>query len=103
MALYKEIISWKNKEEVATYHKIRTIWISAIYPNQNTILTQYAVTITVDSYESQAMKNKAESAVLFSKSYSTTVNSVELAVGGIMGILYKALKEQDDFKGAQDA
>jgi hypothetical protein len=40
---------------------------------------------------------------LFSKQYSVTVTALELAAGGLMGLLYKALKEQDDFKGAQDA
>jgi hypothetical protein len=107
MALFKEIPSpILGKEEKAYYHKIKEVTIVAINPTKQEIDLgkfhhQYAVTIKVNSFSSQSEKG-IEATPMFSKYYSLTLTADSLEQGAIMNILYDALKQEEDFLGAED-
>ena len=107
MALYKKIRSYKiREEEYAYYHKIKEVTIIAVNPTREQAASQnfkheYAVTLKVNSYISQVDKG-IEQNPLFTKQYSLTITSEELAKDSIMTLMYKALKQEEDFLESED-
>lgn len=106
MALFKEIHSPTLGKESAYYHKIKEVTIVAINPTKQEIdlgefRHQYAITIKVNSFSSRNEKG-IESTPMFSKYYSLTLTTESLEQGTIMNILYDALKQEEDFLGAED-